>query len=135
MSRSTQCKSEEVVSLRQLHVWLYVIFHVTWIFNTNEEITKYNWLQKLGKFFKKTSLIVLILVKLQASSVLIYYTESSKGFERKPFRVLLIIKNHWSFKNIHESLLSEPLRVAFIKNHCLKISLRYVKVCKVMQNV
>ena len=135
MSRSTQCKSEEVVILRQLHVWLYVIFHVTWIFNTNEEITKYNWLQKLGKFFKKTSLIELILVKLQASSVLIYYTESSKGFERKPFRVLLIIKNHWSFKNIHESLLSEPLRVAFIKNHHLKISLRYVKVCKVMQNV
>ena len=135
MSRSTQCKSEEVVSLRQLHVWLYVIFHVTWIFNKNEEITKYNWLQKLGKFFKKTSLIVLNLVKLQASSVLIYYTESSKGFERKPFTVLLIIKNHWSFKNTRQSLLSEPLRVALIKNHRLKISLRYVKVCKVMQNV
>ena len=26
------------------------------------------------------------------------YTESSKGFERKPFGVFLIIKNHWSFK-------------------------------------
>ena len=58
-------------------------------------------------------------------------TEKSKCFERKPFRVLLIIKNHWSFKNTHESLLSEPLRVAFIKNHRLKISLRYVKVYKV----
>ena len=63
------------------------------------------------------------------------FTESSKGFERKPFTVLLIIKNHWSFKNTRESLLSEPLRVALIKNHRLKISLRYVKVCKVMQNV
>ena len=63
------------------------------------------------------------------------FTESSKGFERKPFRVLLIIMNHRSFKNTHESLLSEPLRVAFIKNHRLKISLRYVKVYKVMQNV
>ena len=57
--------------------------------------------------------------------------KSSEGFERKSFRVLLIIKNHWSFKNTHESLLSEPLRVAFIKNHSLKISLRYVKVYRV----
>ena len=53
-----------------------------------------------------------------------WHTESSKGFERKPFRVLRMIKNHWSFKNTPESLLSEPLQVAFIKNHRLKISLR-----------
>ena len=67
------------------------------------------------------------LSKQQASA----YTESSKGFERKPFRVLLTIKNHRSFKTTHESLLSEPLRVVFIKNHSLKISLRYVKVYRV----
>ena len=59
-----------------------------------------------------------------------YYTESSKAFERKPFRVLRIIKNHWSFKNTHKSLLSEPLQVAFIKNHRLKTSLRYVRFTK-----
>ena len=60
------------------------------------------------------------------------YTESSKGFERKLLRVFLIIKNHGSFKNSHESLLSEPLLVAFIKNHRLKISLRYVRFTKLI---
>ena len=40
-------------------------------------------------------------------------TESSKDFERKLFRVILIIKNHWLFKNTLESLLREPLQAAF----------------------
>ena len=42
-----------------------------------------------------------------------YYTESSKVFERKAFQVFHIIKKHWVFKITHESLLSEPLKVAF----------------------
>ena len=32
-------------------------------------------------------------------------TESSKGFERKPFQVFHIIKNDWVFKITHDSLL------------------------------
>ena len=40
-------------------------------------------------------------------------TESSKAFERKPFQVFHVIKNYWVFKITHESLLSEPLKVAF----------------------
>ena len=44
-----------------------------------------------------------------------HHTKSSKGFERKPFQVFHIIKNHWVFKIIHESLLGEPLQVALIE--------------------
>ena len=42
------------------------------------------------------------------------FTESPKSFERKPFGVFLIIKNHRSFKNTHESSLIETLQIAFI---------------------
>ena len=42
------------------------------------------------------------------------HTDNSKAFERKLFRVFLIIKGNCFFKNNHESLLSEPLQVAFV---------------------
>ena len=60
------------------------------------------------------SLMLLNLIKIRYSTFSYCYTdlgagytESSKGFERKPFRVLLILKNHRSFKNSRESLLSK----------------------------
>ena len=43
------------------------------------------------------------------------HTKSSKGFERKPFQVFHIIKNHWVFKITHESLPGETLQVALIE--------------------
>ena len=58
------------------------------------------------------------------------FTESSKGFERKPFRVLLIIMNNWFFKNTHESLLSEQV----LKSPSENIA-KIRKVHKVRQNV
>ena len=58
------------------------------------------------------------------------FTESSKGFERKPFRVLLIIQNNLSFKNSHESLLSEHEgRIhceIFLSEHFMKYSFRVI---------
>ena len=50
------------------------------------------------------------------------YTESSKGLERKLFKVFLIIKNHWFFKSAHFKLPSEN-----IVNTC--------KVNEVLQNI
>ena len=47
------------------------------------------------------------------TSAIFLSTENSKDFEIKPFRVFLIIQNHWFFINTRESLLGEPLQVAF----------------------
>ena len=58
------------------------------------------------------------------------FTEISKSFERKPFRVLLIIKNNWFFKNTHERVLSEQV-LKLPSENIAKIR----KVHKVMQNV
>ena len=51
---STQCKKAEESSLfRDLTPSFYVFFYVIFFFNTNEDVTTNNWLQKFVNFLGK----------------------------------------------------------------------------------
>ena len=67
----------------------------------------------------------------------IYYicTESSKGFERKPFRVFLMIKNHWCFEKYPREFTDLIITVCFYLKTTSENIVKTQKVYSIMENV